>query len=403
VYASYPHELSGGMAQRVLIAGAVSCKPDLVIADEPTTALDVTVQAEILALLRRLNASTGTSVLLITHDMGVVADVADRVIVLQAGQVVEQASTERLFAAPQHAYTRRLLDSMPRLSAVSEGPGDVDDMDSDDQGLLRFERATVTYPPRHGHASITAVTDVSLTVRAGEILGLVGGSGSGKTTLGRVAAGLVPPASGRVLIDGCDLARASARRLRELRHDLAFVHQDPAASLDPLRTVAESIREPLDVHRVGDRAARAARVTELLGAVRLPADYAHRLPRELSGGQRQRVVLARALALHPRLVIADEPTSALDVSVQADVLALLADLQRELGFACIFISHDLAVVQQVADRVAVMRAGELVECGPAGQVFGRPVHPYTRQLLAAVPASAPRGDRGLTSAAATTL
>jgi peptide/nickel transport system ATP-binding protein len=399
----YPHQLSGGQKQRVALALALANEPALVLADEPTTALDVTVQAEILALLRRLNAATGTSILLITHNMGVVAEMADRVIVLQAGDVVEQAGTGRIFAAPRHAYTRRLLGAMPRLSTGGGGPAATDRGDSADPGVLRFEHATVTYPARRGHAAFTAVEDVSLAVGAGEILGLVGGSGSGKTTLGRVAAGLVPLSSGRVLVDGCDLAEASARDMRELRRGLAFVHQDPAASLDPLRTVADSIREPLDVHRAGDRAARDARVAELLDAVRLPRDFAHRLPRELSGGQRQRVVLARSLALRPRLVIADEPTSALDVSVQADVLALLLALQRAQGFACIFISHDLAVVQQVADRVAVLRAGELVECGPAAQVLARPAHPYTRKLLAAVPDPTPRSGREAASAAASAI
>jgi peptide/nickel transport system ATP-binding protein len=384
---SYPHQLSGGQRQRVAIALALANEPELLLADEPTTALDVTVQAEILALLGRLRERTGMGVLLITHNMGVVAQMADRVVVLKSGDVVEAGETRALFAAPRHAYTRELLAAVPRLPEPGAPLGLVERRAA--APALAFEEVTIVYPGHRGAPPFTAVDGVSLDVLPGEVLGLVGESGSGKTTLGRAAAGLVPAAAGRVLVEGDDLAGVSAARLREIRRDLAFVHQDPAASLDPRLTVADSIREPLDIHRVGSAESRAGRVIELLDAVQLPAEYARRRPHELSGGQRQRVALARALALRPRLLIADEPTSALDVSVQASVLDLFSSLQEEFGFACVFISHDLAVVHRVADRVAVMRAGELVESGPVERVFRDPSHPYTQTLLAAVPTPDP--------------
>jgi peptide/nickel transport system ATP-binding protein len=396
----YPHQLSGGQRQRAALALALANEPALLLADEPTTALDVTVQAEILALLGRLRDEIGMGVLLITHNMGIVAQMADRVIVLKTGEVVETGETRALFANPRHPYTKQLLATVPRLPepdgtvavidpAAEEAPRATED------AAVSFERASVVFPARHGSAAFTAVDDVSFVVRPGEVLALVGESGSGKTTLGRVAAGLVPVATGRALVEGQDLAEMSARQLREMRRDLAFVHQDPAASLDPRLTVAASIREPLDVHAVGDRSSREARVTELLEAVHLPSDFATRRPHALSGGQRQRVALARALALRPRLVIADEPTSALDVSVQAAVLELFGELQAELGFACIFISHDLAVVHDIADRVVVLRSGRIVEAGPIEQVFANPKDPYTRTLLEAVPIADPsrRGER----------
>jgi peptide/nickel transport system ATP-binding protein len=406
----YPHQLSGGQKQRVVLALALANEPALLLADEPTTALDVTVQAEILDLLGRLRDRIGTSILLITHNMGVVARLADRVVVLQTGDVVESAETTALFHHPQHAYTRQLLGAVPRLPSPSEelhlagtpagrhaegSPERPVGMTSDGGTpvALVFEAATVVYRRSHGRSSLTAVEDVTLAVPEGEVLGLVGESGSGKTTLGRAAAGLVPLASGRVLVEGQDLGSLSKTRLRELRKDLAFVHQDPASSLDPRMTLGETIREPLDVHKVGTRAERDERVRYLLDAVRLPASYVGRRPRELSGGQRQRVALARALALQPRLVIADEPTSALDVSVQADVLALFRNLQDELRFSCVFISHDLAVVHDVAHRVGVLRGGRLVESGPVAEVFARPTDDYTRRLLGSVPVPDPAAHR----------
>ncbi|MCR1781121.1 ABC transporter ATP-binding protein [Nocardioides carbamazepini] len=410
---SYPHQLSGGQKQRVVLALALANEPEVLLADEPTTALDVTVQAEILRLLDRIRERTGTAIVLITHNMGVVAEIADRVVVLQAGNVVEEGETRTLFANPREPYTKTLLASvlrLPELDSVvepsallpsapaSDVPGpDVPgpDVPAPDVPAVEFRGVHVHYGSRRRGRAFPAVTDVSLRVAPGEVVGLVGESGSGKTTLGRLAAGLVPLAEGRVLLQGEDVLAAPRAERRHLRRGLAFVHQDPEASLDPRYAVGASIREPLDIHRVGTPAERDARVAELLDAVQLPASYAARRPRELSGGQRQRIALARALALEPTLLVADEPTSALDVSVQARVLELFRDLQERLGFACLFISHDLAVVHQVADRVAVLRGGELVETGPVGTVFARPEADYTRRLLDAVPVPDParRGRR----------
>ncbi|KQW47089.1 glutathione ABC transporter ATP-binding protein [Nocardioides sp. Root1257] len=390
----YPHQLSGGQKQRVVLALALANEPELLLADEPTTALDVTVQAEILALLRRIRDRTGTSILIITHNMGVVAHLADRVVVLRQGEVVEEAATRDLFADPRHAYTRQLLAAVPRLPGPDERVHAVTDDDvpavaADAVAALEYDDVRVHYGSRMRGRVLPAVDGVTLRLERGQVLGLVGESGSGKTTLGRLAAGLVPLAGGSVRVGGEDLVRARGQRRVDLRRRLAFVHQDPEASLDPRFSIAEAIREPLDVHAVGSRKDRDVRVTELLDAVRLPASFARRRPRELSGGQRQRVALARALTLDPELLIADEPTSALDVSVQAEVLELFADLQQRLGFACVFISHDLAVVNKVADQVAVLRAGRVVESGSAARVFGAPTHDYTRQLLAAVPVPDP--------------
>lgn len=392
---SYPHQLSGGQKQRVVLALALANEPDVLLADEPTTALDVTVQAEILRLLDRIRERTGTAIVLITHNMGVVAEIADRVVVLQAGNVVEEGETRALFAHPREPYTKTLLASvlrLPELDSVVEPP--VSQV-AEEVPAVEFRGVHVHYGSSRRGRAFPAIADVSLTVAPGEVVGLVGESGSGKTTLGRLAAGLVPLADGQVLLRGEDVLAAPRAERRHLRRGLAFVHQDPEASLDPRYAVGASIREPLDIHRVGTPAARDARVAELLEAVQLPASYVARRPRELSGGQRQRIALARALALEPALLVADEPTSALDVSVQARVLELFRELQERLGFACLFISHDLAVVHQVADRVAVLRAGTLVEVGPVGSVFARPEADYTRRLLDAVPVPDParRGRR----------
>ncbi|MEE4022260.1 ABC transporter ATP-binding protein [Gordonia sp. PKS22-38] len=383
----YPHQLSGGQKQRVVIALALANNPVLLLADEPTTALDVSVQQEILGLLRRLRDRTSAGILLITHNLGVVADIADRVVVVQLGEVVESGDVHEIFAHPTQPYTRQLLAAVPRLhdgldGAVSDGSVPAG---TDDRPVLAVENITVTHPGRFGAAPRTALDDVSFTVRRGEVVGVVGESGSGKTTLGRAIGGLVPARAGRILIDGDTIATLPRGQLRAIRRKLAFVPQDPSASLDPRFTVAESIREPLEIQDIGTRTERDARVADLLSAVALPRPFADRLPHELSGGQRQRVALARALSADPELLIADEPTSALDVSVQARVLDLFADLQEEFGFAAIFISHDLAVVERVADRVVVLRGGRVVETGDARTVLTTPTDAYTRALVEAVP------------------
>ncbi|WP_280266844.1 ABC transporter ATP-binding protein [Nocardia wallacei] len=386
----YPHQLSGGQKQRVVIALALSGDPELLIADEPTTALDVTVQAEILELLRRLQRDKGTAILFITHNLGVVAEIADRVVVMHGGRIVEQQPVRELFESPSESYTRALLASVPRLPEVdrtaSESSVEVPEQDSAEP-VLRIRDLAVVYRDRGKR--FRALREVSLSVAPREVIGLVGESGSGKSTLGRAALGLVPADTGEVVLHGTSLRGLSPRELRAIRKNVALVHQDVAASLNPRRTIEESIGEPLLVHRAATGSLLRARVAELLESVRLPRDYAGRRPGELSGGQRQRVALARALALAPRLLVADEPTSALDVSVQARVLDLFADLRAEFGFACLFISHDLAVVHQVADRVVVLQGGSVVETGPPTEVFGRPREDYTRRLLAAVPTPEP--------------
>ncbi|MFF0637699.1 dipeptide ABC transporter ATP-binding protein [Nocardia sp. NPDC004151] len=398
----YPHQLSGGQKQRVVIALALSGEPDLLIADEPTTALDVTVQAEILHLLRDLQRRNDTAILFITHNLGVVAAIADRVVVMRAGEVVETQSVRVLFASPREQYTRELLAAVPVLpedgaapvppvAVVAAEPESNAAAMADPEPVLRVRDLSVVYR-RHGK-KFQALRDVSLTLAPREVIGLVGESGSGKSTLGRTALGLVPATAGEVVLQGVPLTGLPGRELRGLRKNVALVHQDVTASLDPRRSVEDAIGEPLRVHRAASGALLRAKVGELLESVRLPREYATRRPGELSGGQRQRVALARALALAPRLLVADEPTSALDVSVQARVLDLFADLRAEYGFACLFISHDLAVVHQVADRVAVLREGRIVESGPVDAVFGSPREEYTRRLLDAVPAPDPARSR----------
>ncbi|MGW3940259.1 dipeptide ABC transporter ATP-binding protein [Streptomyces phaeochromogenes] len=410
---AYPFQLSGGQRQRVVIAMAIANSPSLLIADEPTTALDVTVQAEILDLLRALAADSGTGVLLVTHNMGVVADFADRVAVMLDGEIVETGPVEEVLLRPTHEYTKRLLAAVPRLAVTGVGgstvPGPPSDAVSppavvashrggpeaaaepgDPAGAPIVELHGVSVRFGRGPRAVQALDDVSLTVRPGETLGLVGESGSGKSTAARVALGLVGPSDGAVSLFGVDLRRARGRARRVLLSGVGVVLQDPVASLDARMSVAECVAEPLRVHRRGMPAAeRRERVAEVLERVRLPRELAGRGPRELSGGQRQRVSLARALVLEPRLLVADEPTSALDVSVQQTVLDVIAELQDELGFACLFVSHDLAVVQQFARRVVVMRAGRVEEEGATATTLTHPETDYTRRLIAAVPVPDP--------------
>ncbi|MFK0170405.1 dipeptide ABC transporter ATP-binding protein [Streptomyces sp. NPDC090306] len=401
---AYPFQLSGGQRQRVVIAMAIANDPALLIADEPTTALDVTVQAEILDLLRRLAAETGTGVLLVTHNMGVVADFADRVAVMYHGEIVETGPVEDVLLRPTHDYTRRLLAAVPQLevartaapAAAVAAPSVTASASADSAAEAPVaELRDVSVVFGRGSGAVRALDGVSFAVRPGETLGLVGESGSGKSTAARVALGLIAPTSGSVTLFGSDLARTRARARRALRAGIGVVLQDPVASLDARMTVGECVAEPLRVHnRKVSAQERQQRVADVLDRVRLPREVARRAPRELSGGQRQRVSLARALVLEPRLLVADEPTSALDVSVQEAVLEVVSELQAELGFACLFVSHDLAVVQQFAQRVVVMRAGRIEEQGGTGTTLLHPETDYTRRLLAAVPVPDPVVQRG---------
>lgn len=385
---SYPHQLSGGQLQRACIALALACDPLVLIADEPTTALDVTVQTGILDLLRSL-ADDGLAVLLITHDMGVVADVADEVAVMRAGRIIERAGVRELFTSPRQSYTRQLLAAVPRLAAAAGGTGaSVPEPPRPTDDLVVVQDLDVHYSVRR-RGGVHAVRGVSFSIARGEVVGLVGESGSGKSTIAQTLTGLVPASSGSVVVDGTQLVGSSQRALRQVRSRLGVVFQNPASALNPRRTIGQSIAEPLVLHADLSPQQRRRRVLDLLDDVQLPGSMGDRYPHEASGGQRQRVAIARALALRPSLVIADEPTSALDVSVQAVVLDLLSDLQRELGFSCLFVSHDLAVVEQVAARTVVLNQGRVVEQGPTRRVLSEPVDDYTRQLVAAVPVPDP--------------
>jgi peptide/nickel transport system ATP-binding protein len=384
----FPHELSGGLRQRVMIAMAIACEPKVLIADEATTALDVTVQAEILDLLRSLRARFGMAMLVITHNMGVVADIADRVVVMYQGKVVEEAAVEDLFARPRADYTKKLLSAVPRLAPGSGRPRTAS-REPAGAPVLALENLVVEFRGKGGDR-VRAVDDVTLAIGPGEVLGLVGESGSGKSTVGRTAIGLIRPTSGTVRLLGAPLTGARGRDLRLLRRRCAIVFQDPASSLDPRMTVGDCIAEPLVINGIGGR---DDRVGELLSGVRLDPSLRSRYPHELSGGQRQRVGIARAIALDPELIIADEPTSALDVSVQAAVLDLFLELQERLGFACLFITHDLAVVGRVSDRVAVMNSGKVVEEGPRDQVLFDPREDYTRRLVSSAPVPDPAAQR----------
>ncbi|MGE8656186.1 MAG: dipeptide ABC transporter ATP-binding protein [Achromobacter sp.] len=411
----YPHQLSGGMRQRVMIAMALSCQPRLLIADEPTTALDVTIQAQILNTIRQLQRDLGTAVIFITHDMGVVAEMADDVVVMLRGKKVEQGPVEEIFRAPKHPYTRALLAAVPRLGSLTgrdlplrtpqtvlEGDtlrevGETREQDTAryDEPVLRVEKLTTRFDVGHnlfGRVThrVHAVEEVSFDVYPGETLALVGESGSGKSTIGKTLQQLVTPTSGAVRYNGQDIFSMDAAGRQRLRQEIQYIFQDPYASLDPRKTVAFSIAEPIRTHRLlSDEAAIARRVGELLEQVGLKPEHARRYPHEFSGGQRQRVCIARALASDPKLIIADESVSALDVSIQAQILNLLMDLQKDRGLSYLFITHDMAVVEKVSHRVAVLYLGQIVELGTRRQIFESPQHAYTRKLLAAVPVAEP--------------
>lgn len=377
----FPHQFSGGQKQRIVIAAALALEPKLIIADEPTTALDVTVQAEILDLLRSCRDNLGASILLITHNMGVVADLADRVAVMFNGELVEVGPVRQIFNSPSADYTKNLLAAVPRIRTEAH-----EAISASANVLIQAQHLEIEYPGRLNTPAFKAVSDVNFEIRSGEVVGLVGESGSGKTTLGRAIAGLTKATAGSLQVLGHEMVGFKESKFRPIREQIGFVFQDPASSFNPLLKIGECIAEPLQIHRSQLSSTDVAkRVAELLEAVQLPREYANRFPHELSGGQRQRASLARALALEPTLVIADEPTSALDVSVQAKVLELFAQLQKELGFAALFITHDLAVVSQVAQRVLVMHKGKLVESGPSTEVLTNPVESYTKRLLASHP------------------
>lgn len=387
----YPHQFSGGQRQRIVIAMAISCDPKVIIADEPTTALDVTVQAEILDLLRELKDRLNTGILLITHNMGVVADMADQVAVMFQGNLVETGSVDQVLLNPQHAYTQRLLAAVPRLSApaviTENAPHSSKTAPEGRELVLEAKDLTLEYNMRG--KIFRAVEGVSFDIAKGEVLGIVGESGSGKSTIAKAVIGLLPVAEGTLSVKGHNLPKLSPKEARAVRKQIGVIFQDPAASLNPRFPIGECITEPMVVHKVGTKASRIKRAEELLDAVKLPRNVINRYPHELSGGQRQRICIARALTLNPELLIADEPTSALDVSVQAVVLEMLQDLQRDFNFACLFVSHDLAVVDMLADAVVVMRSGKAVEQGMVETVLHSPTHDYTKRLLAAAPVPDP--------------
>jgi peptide/nickel transport system ATP-binding protein len=394
-YDKFPHQLSGGQRQRAMIAQSISCDPLLLVADEPTTALDVTVQAEILDLMRDLRKRLDSAIILITHDMGVVADLADRVLVMKNGVVVEGGTVAEIFTAPKHAYTQQLLSAVPHL-----GRGEVEvterleeALEGKREAVLTFSDVAIEYPKRGRIPAFRAADGIDLEVFPGEIVGLVGESGSGKTTLGRAAVGLLPIVSGKLVSCGVDISNATLKDLKPLRRKAGIVFQDPASSLNPRMPIGESIGEPIFLAGEAKGADLDKRVQTLLEQVELPTSYRNRFPHELSGGQKQRVGIARALALRPDLLVADEPTSALDVSVQARFLDLLQELQQQLQFACLFISHDLAVVDRLSHRIAVMRKGKLVEQGTGDQILRAPEDPYTQRLISAVPVPDPVEQR----------
>ena len=384
----YSHQLSGGQRQRAMIAQALACDPALLVADEPTTALDVTVQAEILDLMRGLKDKLNSAILLITHDMGVVADMADEILVMKDGITVEKGTADQIFNKPQHPYTQQLLGAVPMLGSTKKRELPYRE-DAKPAPVLKLTDVTIEYPKRGRQPAFTAVKNFNLEIYPGEIVGLVGESGSGKTTVGRASIGLLPVKEGSIQVIGNEIAGAGPKQLFAIRRHTGIVFQDPASSLNPRLPIGESIGEPLFLAKFAKGQELAHKVEELLDQVELPRSYRNRYPHELSGGQRQRVGIARALALTPDLLIADEPTSALDVSVQARFLDLLQELQGKLKFACLFISHDLAVVDILCHRIAVMQNGLLVEVGDRDQILKNPKNDYTKRLISAVPVPDP--------------
>lgn len=384
---SYPHQLSGGQRQRAMIAQSLSCDPDMLIADEPTTALDVTIQAEILQLLRNLHARLNSAIVIITHDMGVVADLATNVIVMKQGEIVERGAVRDIFRNPQHEYTKKLLDSVPHLGR-GEATGKPA-VEYETEPMLSLENVTLEYP-KHGRVpAFKAIDNASFTIYPGEIVGLVGESGSGKTTIARAAVGLLPVADGSMKLNGIELNGISRSDMAKLRKDIGIVFQDPGSSLNPRWPIGESIAEPMNLAGGFSKEEISKRVEELLDQVELPRSFRNRYPNELSGGQRQRIGIARALALEPKILVADEPTSALDVSVQKRVLELLLEIQQRLGFAVLFVTHDLALVDEIANRVVVLNHGKIVEQGPTDQILRNPQDDYTKRLVMAVPVPDP--------------
>ena len=403
----YPHQLSGGMRQRIMIAMALACEPRLLIADEPTTALDVTIQAEILALMDRLKRETGTAVMFITHDMAVVAQMADRVVVMFRGNKVEEGTVEEIFENPQHDYTKALLAAVPKLGEMRGkaypepmklmGVEDqnLDPIKGTDEVLLKVDNLTTRFDVKGGFlrrtvAQVHAVEDVSFTINKGQTLSLVGESGCGKSTTGRAVLRLVDPQSGTVNFEGRDVLGFDAKEMHKVRQDMQMIFQDPFASLNPQMVLMDQVSEPLRNYGLASGSELQDKVADLFDRVHLPRSFMRRYPHEMSGGQRQRIAIARALALNPKLIIADEAVSALDVSVQAQVLNLMMELQSDLGLSFLFISHDMAVVERVSHQVGVMYLGRIVEMGPRSQVFENPQHAYTQALMKAVPIADPR-------------
>ena len=403
----YPHELSGGMRQRVVIAMALACEPRLLIADEPTTALDVTIQAEILALMDRLKRETGTAVMFITHDMAVVAQMADRVVVMYRGNKVEEGPVEQIFENPQHDYTKALLAAVPKLGEMTGKPypepmkllgveqPEIAPIKGSDEVLLEVKNLTTRFPVKGGFlrrtvAQVHAVEDISFTVNKGQTLSLVGESGCGKSTAGRSILRLVEPDSGSVMFEGTDVLGLNAAGMHKMRQNMQMIFQDPFASLNPQMMLADQVSEPMRNYGTASGSELQDRVAHLFDRVHLPRSFMRRYPHEMSGGQRQRIAIARALALNPKLILADEAVSALDVSVQAQVLNLMMELQAELGLSFLFISHDMAVVERVSHYVGVMYLGRIVEIGPRQRVFENPQHAYTQALMKAVPIADPR-------------